>query len=150
VILAGRRINDGMGTFVAQRAIREMIHAGHNILGSTVTVLGLTFKEDCPDLRNSKVIDIINELRDYGIHVQVCDPLADPDEATHEYGVQLVPITELKPAAAVIAAVAHQQFLTWQPADLSSRMAKNPVLIDVKGMYDQQAMKAAGIRVWRL
>jgi len=150
VILAGRRINDGMGTFVAQRAIREMIHAGHNILGSTVTVLGLTFKEDCPDLRNSKVIDIINELRDYGIHVQVCDPLADPGEATHEYGIQLVPITELKPAAAVIAAVAHRQFLTWLPADLSSRMIKNPVLIDVKGMYDQQAMKAAGIRVWRL
>ena len=150
VILAGRRINDGMGKFVAQRAIKEMIHAGHNILGSTVTVLGLTFKENCPDLRNSKVIDIINELSEYGINVQVCDPLADPDEAIHEYGVQLVPTTELKPAAAVVAAVAHQQFLDWSPKDVSRYMGDNPVLIDVKGMYDQQAMKAAGIRVWRL
>ena len=150
VILAGRRINDGMGTFVAQRAIREMIHAGHNILGSTVTVLGLTFKEDCPDLRNSKVIDIINELRNYGIHVQVCDPLADPDEAIHEYGVTLVPISELKPAAAVIAAVAHRQFIAWSPEDVSRYLGDNPVLIDVKGMYDQRAMIAAGIRVWRL
>jgi UDP-N-acetyl-D-galactosamine dehydrogenase len=150
VILAGRRINDGMGKFVAQRAIREMIHSGHNILGSTVTVLGLTFKEDCPDLRNSKVIDIINELRDYGIHVQVCDPLANHEEAVHEYGVQLVPLAELKPAAAMVAAVAHRQFLDWSPEDISRYMGDNPVLIDVKGMYDHHAMKAAGIRVWRL
>jgi UDP-N-acetyl-D-galactosamine dehydrogenase len=150
VILAGRRINDGMGKFVAQRAIREMIHAGHNILGSTVTVLGLTFKEDCPDLRNSKVIDIINELLDYGINVQVCDPLADPGEAVHEYGVQLTPIPELKPAAAVVAAVAHREFLGWSPEDLNRHMGDNPVLVDVKGMYDQKAMTAAGIRVWRL
>ena len=150
VILAGRRINDGMGTFVAQRAIREMIHAGHNILGSTVTLLGLTFKEDCPDLRNSKVIDIINELRDYGITVQVCDPLADPGEAVHEYSVQLTPIAELQRAAAVVAAVAHKQFLAWSPAEIGGLMGEHPVLIDVKGMYDQSAMTAAGIRVWRL
>ncbi len=150
VILAGRRINDGMGKFVAQRAIKEMIHAGHNILGNTVTVLGLTFKENCPDLRNSKVIDIINELRDYGITVQVCDPLADPVEAIHEYGVQLTPIAELKPAAAIVAAVAHQQFLGWTAKDIGRFMGSNPVLIDVKGTYDLQAMVAAGIRVWRL
>ena len=127
-----------------------MIHARHNILGSTVTVLGLTFKEDCPDLRNSKVIDIITELLDYGIKVQVCDPLADPDEAIHEYGVRLVPVSELKPAAAIVAAVAHQQFLSWSTEDLCRSMGDNPVLIDVKGMYDQKAMKASGIRVWRL
>jgi UDP-N-acetyl-D-galactosamine dehydrogenase len=150
VILAGRRINDGMGMFVAQRAIREMILCGHAILGNTVTVMGLTFKEDCPDLRNSKVIDIINELRDYGINVQVCDPMADPDEAIHEYGVQLVPIKELRPAAAVITAVAHRQFLAWSPEELCGLMGSRPVLIDVKGVYDQCAMKAAGIRVWRL
>ena len=150
VILAGRRINDGMGKFVAQRAIKEMIHSGHSILGNTVTVLGLTFKENCPDLRNSKVIDIINELWDYGINVQVCDPQADPAEAVHEYNVQLTPIAELKPAAAVIAAVSHHQFLDWSPQDISQQMGSNPVLIDVKGMYDQQAMQAAGIRVWRL
>jgi UDP-N-acetyl-D-galactosamine dehydrogenase len=150
VILAGRRINDGMGRFVAQRTIKEMIHAGHNILGSTVTVLGLTFKEDCPDLRNSKVIDIINELRDYGISVQVCDPLADSDEAIHEYGVTLTGISDLKPAAAIVAAVAHAQFLDWAPEDISKHMGSNPVLIDVKGMYDQKSMESAGIRVWRL
>jgi UDP-N-acetyl-D-galactosamine dehydrogenase len=150
VILAGRRINDGMGKFVAQRTIKEMIHAGHGILGSTVTVLGLTFKENCPDLRNSKVIDIIDELREYGITVQVCDPLADPDESVHEYGVHLTPIAELKPAAAVVAAVSHQQFLDWTVEHVGRLMGSNPVLIDVKGMYDQQAMTAAGIRVWRL
>jgi UDP-N-acetyl-D-galactosamine dehydrogenase len=127
-----------------------MIHAGHSILGNTVTILGLTFKEDCPDLRNSKVIDIINELRDYGIHVQVCDPQADPDEAIREYGVQLVPITELRPAAAIVAAVAHRQFLVWSPEDVIRYMGDNPVLIDVKGMYDQRAMIAAGVRIWRL
>jgi UDP-N-acetyl-D-galactosamine dehydrogenase len=150
VILSGRRINDGMGKFIAQRAIREMIHAGHNILGSTVTVLGLTFKEDCPDLRNSKVIDIINELKDYGINVQVCDPLAESDEAIHEYGVKLVPVTELKPAAALVVAVAHRQFLAWSPEDIRQQMGENPVLIDVKGIYNQRAMNTAGIRVWRL
>jgi UDP-N-acetyl-D-galactosamine dehydrogenase len=150
VILAGRRINDGMGTFVAQRAIREMILCGHDVLDSTVTILGLTFKENCPDLRNSKVIDIINELRSYGIHLQVCDPMADPDEAFHEYGVHLIPTAELIPAAAVVAAVAHRQFLDWTPKDFRRCMAENPVLIDVKGVYDHQAMTAAGIRVWRL
>jgi len=150
VILAGRRINDGMGKFVAQRAIKEMIHAGHGILGSTVTVLGLTFKENCPDLRNSKVIDIIKELREYGITVQVCDPLADSVEAVHEYGVHLTPIAELKPAAAVIAAVAHQQFLNWSAEDVCRLMGENPVLIDVKGMYDLRTLVVVGIRVWRL
>ncbi|NVN92441.1 MAG: nucleotide sugar dehydrogenase [Desulfuromonadales bacterium] len=150
VILAGRRINDGMGKFVAQRTIREMIHAGHNILGSRVTILGLTFKEDCPDLRNSKVIDVIRELEDYGINVQVCDPQADPAEAVHEYAVQLVPLEGLKPAAAVVAAVAHRQFLSLTAENLSLVMDDNPVLIDVKGMFDLRAMVVAGIRVWRL
>jgi len=150
VILAGRRINDGMGKFVAQRAIKEMIHSGHSILGNTVTVLGLTFKEDCPDLRNSKVIDIIRELQDYGVEVQVCDPMADPEEAIHEYGVKIVPISDLKPAVAVVAAVSHQQFLKWSIKDMAALMGANPVLIDVKGMFNQQEMTAAGIKVWRL
>ena len=110
VILAGRRINDGVGKFIAQRTIREMIHAGQNILGSTVTVLGLSFKEDCPDIRNSKVIDIIRELQDYGITVQVHDPQADPLEVEHEYGLEIVPFEKLKPAAAVVVAVAHRQY----------------------------------------
>ncbi len=150
VILAGRRINDGMGRFVAQRAIREMIRNGHGILGSRVTVLGLTFKEDCPDLRNSKVIDIIRELEEYGIDVQVCDPLADGAEARREYGVDLVPVEELKPACALVAAVAHCRFRTWGVEDVLRLMGTNPVLVDVKGIYDRAAMEVAGIRVWRL
>jgi UDP-N-acetyl-D-glucosamine/UDP-N-acetyl-D-galactosamine dehydrogenase len=150
VILAGRRINDGMGKFIAQRGVKEMIHAGHSVLGNTVTVLGLTFKENCPDLRNSRVIDIIRELEDYGINVQVCDPLADPDEALHEYGVKLVAMADLRPAAAVVAAVAHRDYRTLSPRDLARLMGANPVLLDVKGIYDRQALAAAGMRVWRL
>ncbi len=150
VILAGRRINDGMGKFIAQRTVKEMIHSGHNILGSIVTVLGLTFKEDCPDLRNSKVIDIIRELEDYGITVQVCDPLADPAEAAHEYGITLTPYAELRKADALVVAVAHQQYRELAVDDLRSFMRLAPVLIDVKGLYDQQALAAAGIRLWRL
>jgi UDP-N-acetyl-D-galactosamine dehydrogenase len=150
VILAGRRINDGMGKFIAQRAVKEIIKAGHPILGSVVTVLGLTFKEDCPDLRNSKVIDIIKELKDYGIEVQVCDPIADPTEAAHEYGVTLVSGSAVKPAVAVIAAVAHAQYRGLKVADLASLMGNHPVLVDVKGLYDRQEMETAGIRFWTL
>jgi UDP-N-acetyl-D-galactosamine dehydrogenase len=150
VILAGRRINDGMGKFIAQRTVKEMIHAGHGILHSTVTVLGLTFKEDCPDLRNSKVIDIINELRDYGVQVQVHDSLADPAEAQHEYSVKLLSLAELKPAAAVVVAVAHREYRSFTMAQLKALMGENPLLVDVKGMYDQKSVAAAGIRLWRL
>ena len=150
VILAGRRINDGMGSFIARRAVKEMIHAGHNILGSTVTVMGVTFKEDCPDLRNSKVSDIIRELQDYGINVQVHDPLADPAEADHEYGVKLMPLQELKPAAALVVAVAHKEYRTFSVEQLMMLMGKNPVLIDVKGIFDRDEVQAAGMRLWRL
>jgi len=150
VILSGRRINDGMGKFIAQRSVKEMIHAGHNILGAHVTLLGLTFKEECPDIRNSKVIDIIRELQDYGIKVQVHDPLADPVEAEHEYGVQLSEMEELEPAAAVIVAVAHVCYREMSVAALAGMMGRNPVLIDVKCIYDRTALEESGIRVWRL
>ena len=149
VILAGRRINDGMGRFIAQRTIREMIHVGNNILGSTVTVLGLTFKEDCPDIRNSKVIDIIRELEDYGIEVQVHDPLADPKEVNHEYGLDLVPLDELRPASAVVLAVAHRQFRD-MPASSYRALLSGSVLIDVKGVFNRDEIKEMGIRLWRL
>ncbi len=150
VILAGRRINDGMGKFIAQRTVKEMIRAGHNILGSTVTLLGLTFKEDCPDLRNSKVIDIIRELQEYGINVQVCDPRADSVEAVHEYGVALVPLAEAQRADAVIAAVAHEEYRRLTVAQLSELMNGNSLLVDLKGIFDRQAVSDAGIRLWRL
>ena len=150
VILAGRRINDGMGKFVAQRAVKEIIRAGHHVLGSYVTVLGLTFKENCPDLRNSKVVDILSELGDYGLKVQVCDPMADPQEAKSAYGVTLREPERLQPAVAVIVAVAHDAYRQWAPGKFASLMVENPVLIDVKGIYDAQQMASAGIRVWCL
>ena len=150
VILAGRRINDGMGKFIAQRTVKEMIHAGHNILGATVTVFGLTFKEDCPDLRNSKVIDIIRELEDYGIDLQVCDPLADPAEAMEEYGVALTPFDELRKSQAVVIAVAHREYAVLSPENLLAMMTGSPLVIDVKGIYDRQLLESNNIRVWRL
>jgi UDP-N-acetyl-D-galactosamine dehydrogenase len=150
VILAGRRINDGMGKFIAQRAVKEMIHAGHSIHGATVTVLGLTFKEDCPDLRNSKVVDIIAELRDYGVNIQVHDPLADPADARGEYGLELTPRDALRPAAAVVVAVAHKDYRQLSLVELAALMGDNPVLIDVKSIYDCRAAAAAGMRIWQL
>ena len=150
VILSGRRINDGMGKFIAQRAVKEMIRAGHQILGSTVTVLGLTFKEDCPDLRNSKVIDILREVQDYGVNVQVHDASANPSEAASEYGVALISLEQLRPAAAVIVAVAHRLYREWSAADLTRLMGRNPVVIDVKGIYEPAELERTGARVWRL
>jgi UDP-N-acetyl-D-glucosamine/UDP-N-acetyl-D-galactosamine dehydrogenase len=150
VILAGRRINDGMGKFIAQRAVKEMILAGHSIFDTTVTVLGLTFKENCPDLRNSKVVDIVRELADYGIRVQVHDPVADPEEARREYGIALTPERELLPAAAVVVAVCHDAYRGYSLDRLRKMMPENPVLIDVKGIYDPGAATSAGMRVWQL
>ena len=150
VILAGRRINDGMGKFIAQRAVKEIIKAGHPILGSVVTVLGLTFKENCPDLRNSKVVDIIRELKDYGVDVQVCDPIADPKEAELHYGVTLTPRSAMKTAVAVIAAVAHAEYRALTAAELVGLMGASPVLVDVKGLYDRRELESAGIRHWSL
>lgn len=150
IILAGRRINDGMGRYIAQRTVKEMIHARHNILGASVIVLGLTFKEDCPDLRNSRVIDIIRELEDYGLNVQVSDPLAEPAEAKHEYGVQLLPFEELKPASAIVVAVAHNIYRQLSASEFAGITLPNPLLVDVKGIYNRDILQQSGIRVWRL
>ncbi len=150
VILAGRRINDSMGAFIAQQTIKQMIHAGHSIAGSVVTVLGLTFKENCPDLRNSRVIDIIRELEDFGVKVQVFDPEAEPAEALHEYGVSLRKLDELQPAAAVVIAVAHSVYANWTTEEYLKLMHADPVVIDVKGVCDGQALQNAGSRFWRL
>jgi UDP-N-acetyl-D-glucosamine/UDP-N-acetyl-D-galactosamine dehydrogenase len=151
VILAGRRINDGMGKHIAQSTIKEMIRSGSRLLkNSTVTVLGLTFKENCPDIRNTRVIDIVNELKDYGLEVQVCDPNADADEVRHEYGIDLMPLDQAKPAAAVIVAVAHKQFKELGSIQLRKLMNENPLLIDVKSLYPADQLRASGISVWRL
>ncbi|WP_343599011.1 nucleotide sugar dehydrogenase [Pseudomonas sp.] len=150
VILAGRRINDSMGAFIAQQTIKQMIHAGHPIAGAVVTLLGLTFKENCPDLRNSRVIDIIKELEDFGVTVQVFDPEAAAEEAEHEYGVTLLTLDQLKPAAAVVVAVAHDAYARWAPEQYLKLMHTAPVVIDVKGVCDGPALEQAGARFWRL
>ncbi len=150
VILAGRRINDGVGKFVAQRTIKEMIKAGRNVLGSMVTVLGLTFKADVPDLRNSKAVDIVHELEDYGVEVQVHDEQADPTEAEREYSVDLKPWRELKPAAAVVVAVAHRAYRDLSPKRLMALFDGEPLLMDVKGILDADRLREVGVRVWRL
>ena len=150
VILAGRRINDSMGAFIAQQTIKQMIHAGHAIANAVVTVLGLTFKENCPDLRNSRVIDIIRELEEFDVQVQVFDPVAISAEALHEYGVTLLSLNELKPAAAIVIAVAHDAYARWTPSDYLKLMHNAPVVIDVKGVCDGPALERAGARFWRL
>ena len=150
VILAGRRINDGMGKYIAEQTVKQMIARGSHVKGATVNVLGLTFKEDCGDLRNSKVIDIINELRTYGVDVHVHDPDADPAEAMHEYGVSLEPWDTLPRADAMIAAVAHRSYKRLTAQDVAAKLADGGNFIDVKAGFDEAALTAAGLRVWRL
>jgi UDP-N-acetyl-D-galactosamine dehydrogenase len=150
VILAGRRINDGMGKFVAEQTIKQMIASGSYVKGARVNVLGLTFKENCGDLRNSKVIDIIHELESYGVDVFVSDPQADPEEAMHEYGVRLIPFDDLPRADAIVAAVAHREFGELAMEDLCRKLVKGGAFIDVKAAFDPRELRSAGCRVWRL
>ena len=150
VILAGRRINDGMAKFIAEQTIKQMINSGSHIKGARVNVLGLTFKENCGDLRNSKVADVITELKTYGVEVFVHDPFADPEEALHEYGVNLLKWEDLPRADAIVAAVSHPQFKTLSAEDFSQKLVKGGCFIDVKACFDAPALQAAGIKVWRL
>lgn len=150
VILAGRRINDSMGAYVGQQTVKQLIKQGHDVGRSRVSVLGLTFKEDCPDLRNSKVISVIEELKSFGIEVQVCDPQVDKQEAVDEYGIELTDIDQLAPAHAIVVAVAHKEFKQWTVADFQSRLVDSPVVIDVKGICDREVFKAQNIQLWRL
>jgi UDP-N-acetyl-D-galactosamine dehydrogenase len=150
VILAGRRINDGMGQYVAAQTVKQLVQCGANVKGSEVIVLGLTFKENCPDLRNSRVIDIVRELESYGVHVSVHDPLADAGEARHEYGVELRSWDELPKANAIVSAVAHQEFRRRPIDDFVAKMQPGGVYVDVKCQADARALQARGLRVWRL
>ncbi len=150
VILAGRRINDGMAKFVAEQTIKQMIASGSYIKGARVNVLGLTFKEDCGDLRNSKVIDIIHELQSYGVEVHVTDAQADAEEAMHEYGVKLVSWDALPRADAIVAAVAHREYAELSVDDMGKKLVKGGAFIDVKAAFDAKALTGAGYRLWRL
>jgi UDP-N-acetyl-D-galactosamine dehydrogenase len=150
VILAGRRINDGMAAHIAQQTVKQMINAGSCIKGAKVTVLGLTFKENCPDLRNSKVADVVRELQDYGCDVSVHDPIAEPAEAQHEYGIQLTAWEKLPPAEAMVAAVSHRHYQDMPLLELLAKAIPNVVFVDVKSAFDPAALAEHGCRVWRL
>ena len=150
VILAGRRINDGMGKHVAEQTVKRLIQAGFPVNGSNVSILGLTFKEECPDMRNSRVIDVIRELRDYGVNVHVHDPVAWPDEAMREYGVELKPWEQLPRADAIVVAVAHRVLVERPPADYLAKLSPRGVVADVKGVLDIAYLASQGVTVWRL
>jgi UDP-N-acetyl-D-galactosamine dehydrogenase len=148
--LAGRRINDGMGKFIAEQTIKRMVASGSAIRGAAVNVMGLTFKEDCADLRNSRVVDIIRELQSYGVTVYVADPLADPEQALANYGVVLLPWSDLPRADALVAAVAHHQYTAMTVAELGRKLVPGGAFIDVKSAFDRRAIQQAGYTLWRL
>ena len=150
VILAGRRINDGMGKYIAEQTVKTMIQLGFPIKGSHVVVLGMTFKEDCPDLRNSKVIDVIRELESFGVTVHVHDPVAEPEEAMREYGIRLVPWEQLPRANAVVGAVAHKAFRARSAKAMAERLCSGGLFVDVKYIADVEALREHGITTWRL
>ena len=154
IILNGRILNDNMGAYIADKAVKQMILAGQTPKAAKVVVLGLTFKEGCPDIRNTKVVDIIKQLGTYGIEPVVVDPWADREEAKRFYGVELVDLSDVREADCIIAAVAHEQFRALSVEELKALYRDVPdgqkVLIDVKGIYPVKDMKASGMRFWRL
>lgn len=150
VILAGRRINDSIAAFVAQQTVKQLLRAGNPVRNAKVIVLGLTFKENCSDLRNSKVADVVRELQDFGCDVSVHDPVADPDDAMHEYGISLQAWKDLPEADAIVAAVSHREYLAMPQAGLLAKLKPGGVFVDVKSAYAADAIVAAGYRLWRL
>jgi len=154
IILNGRIINDHMGAYVADSAVKQMIAVGQAPKKSKVVILGLTFKENCPDIRNSKVNDIIKELNTYGIKPIVVDPWASERDAMREYGIVLTKLEDIKNADCVIVAVAHKEFKSLNLDDIKAMFKKSTdsekVLIDVKGLYTVSDLKASGLRYWRL
>jgi len=152
VILAGRAINDGMGRFIAQACIKGLIDGGVLVKGARVGILGFTFKENVPDLRNTRVIDVVAELADYGVEVLVHDPMADADEARVEYGIALSDLAALRSLDALILAVPHAHYRELGLAELRGwyRDQAAPLLLDVKGRFSQAEAGTAGFRLWRL
>ncbi len=151
MILAGRRINDGMGKYIAERAAKMLIRAGRRVKDARVGILGVTFKENVPDLRNTRVVDIIEELKEYGVDVLVHDPMADPEEARKYYGVRLSALEEFVGLDAVIVAVSHEQYRKTGISGIA-KMCENgePVVLDVKGMFNPAEAAENGVVYWRL
>lgn len=150
VILAGRRINDGMGKYIAEQTVKQMIAGGRHIKAAKVNILGLTFKEDCADIRNSKVVDILTELASYGVEAFVHDPNADPAEARHEYGIDLRSWEDMPQADALVIAVAHRFYRDMPVEVMGEKLVPAGSVIDVKSIRDEAALREAGFRVWRL
>jgi UDP-N-acetyl-D-galactosamine dehydrogenase len=151
VILAGRRINDNMGRYVARSTIKQMLQCKHDVAKCRVGVLGVTFKENCPDIRNSKVVDIVGELRSWGVEVVLTDPHADAQELHEEYGLSLGTIDPAHQVDALVVAVAHSEFRAMTSQQLRGLVrSEHPVLIDVKSLYKRADLEAAGFHVWRL
>ncbi len=151
VILAGRRINDNMGRYVARNLVKRMLQNGLDVPRCRVGVLGITFKENCPDIRNSKVVDLVHELRDHGTQVVVVDPHADPAEVQHECGIALATLADEPPFDALVVAVAHREYRAMTPAQLRALVqGERPVVADVKSLYDRDALAATGVTVFRL
>ncbi len=150
VILAGRRINDGMAAFIAQQTVKQLIQTGSPVKDAKVIVLGITFKENYPDLRNSKVADLVRELQDFGCDVSVHDPAADPQNAANEYGLSLITWNDLPVANAIVAAVSHREYLTMSQENLLEKLRPGGVFIDVKSAHNAEKIEAAGYRLWRL
>ena len=151
IILAGRRINDDMGKYVAENCVKSLIAAGRNVKGAKVAVLGFTFKENCPDVRNTKIIDVVNELKEYGISPVVADPVADEKDAERLYGIRFADLASVRGMDAVILAVAHAGFRAFTIADVDNLFgAGKKVLLDVKGIFSRGEYEAAGYCYWRL
>lgn len=154
IILSGRRINDDMGKYVAENTVKNLIKADVPVKNAKVAILGFTFKENCPDTRNTKIIDIYNELREYGITPVIADPEADADEAKRLYGIEFVDINEIKDCDSVILAVAHEQFKNLGQADFDkmfkSSCNEEKVLVDIKGLLSRKEYEKAGYKYWRL
>ncbi len=151
IILSGRRINDDMGKYIAENVVKNLIKVGKAVKGAKVALLGFTFKENCPDTRNTKIFDIVKELREYGIEPLIADPTADAAEAKHLYGVEFVDMSTITGMDAVILAVAHDEFAQFTMADMEKLYGEGTrVLVDVKGVLDRKEYEAAGYSYWRL
>ena len=151
VILSGRRINDDMGKYVAENCVKDLIAADKSVKGAKVAILGFTFKENCPDTRNTKVIDIVRELKEYGITPMIADPEADAEEAKHLYGVEFVDMKDIRGMDAVILAVAHTAFSSFTMEEMDGFFGKGKkVLLDIKGLLNRKEYEAAGYSYWRL
>lgn len=150
IILAGRRINDNMGRFVVEKTVKMMINQGMSIKGAKIGVLGLTFKEDCPDLRNTRVVDIIEELHSYGTEVLVHDAISEPGDALAYYNVNLCTWEDLKGLSAIILAVPHRAYLEKSFSEFKAMLAPGGCLIDVKSVFNPEEVKESGINFWRL